>query len=61
MDVNGINFSHSRSRGWNVLFTDASVEFRKVNANTKAVYALGGFNGQYDIKGICDLAALVFE
>jgi len=61
VDVNGINFSHSRSRGWNVLFTDASVEFRKVNANTKAVYAMGGFNGQYDIKGICDLAELVFE
>lgn len=36
--------------------------FRKVNAGTKAVYALGGFNNPaYDIKGICDLATLVFE
>ena len=62
VDINGGNFSHSRSKGWNVLFTDASVEFKKVNAKTKAVYALGGFNnGQYDIKGICDLANLVFE
>ena len=62
VDINGVNFAHSRSKGWNVLFTDASVEFKKVNAQTKAVYALGGFNnGQYDIKGICDLARLVFE
>jgi prepilin-type N-terminal cleavage/methylation domain-containing protein len=63
-DVNtkSIDFAHSLSKGWNVLFTDASVEFRKVNARTKAVYALGGFNnGQYDIQGICDLARLVFE
>jgi prepilin-type N-terminal cleavage/methylation domain-containing protein/prepilin-type processing-associated H-X9-DG protein len=53
---------HSRCNGWNVLFTDGSVEFKKVSAATKAVYALGGFNnGQYDIKGICDLARLVFE
>jgi prepilin-type N-terminal cleavage/methylation domain-containing protein len=62
VDINGINFAHSRSKGWNGLFTDASVEFKKVGARTKAVYALGGFNnGQYDIKGICDLARLVFE
>lgn len=62
VDINGINFAHSRSKGWNVLFTDASVEFKKVGARTRAVYALGGFNnGQYDIKGICDLARLVFE
>ncbi len=62
VDINGINFSHSRSKGWNGVFTDASVEFRKVGARTRAVYALGGFgNGQYDIKGICDMARLVFE
>jgi len=35
---------------------------RKVSGKTKAVYALGGFNnGQYDIKGITDMARLVFE
>jgi prepilin-type N-terminal cleavage/methylation domain-containing protein len=62
VDVNGVDFSHSRSKGWNVLFTDVSVEFKKVNAQTRAVYARGGFNnGQYDIKGICDLARFVFE
>src|SRR4051812_21805267 len=62
VNINGGDFSHSLSKGWNVLFTDVSVEFKKVNAQTKAAYALGGFNnGQYDIKGICDLAKLVFE
>jgi len=63
-DVNtsGVDFAHSMSKGWNVLFSDVSVEFKKVDARTKAVYALGGFsNGQYDIKGICDLATMVFE
>jgi prepilin-type N-terminal cleavage/methylation domain-containing protein len=62
VDINGVDFAHSRSKGWNVLFTDASVEFKKVNPATKKVYALSGFrNGQYDIQGICDLARLVFE
>jgi len=62
VNINSVDFSHSRSKGWNVLFTDVSVEFRKVDARTKAVYALGGFSGgQYDIKGICDLAKMVFE
>ena len=62
VNVNGTDFSHSRSRGWNVLFTDNSIEFRKVDAKTKSVYAMGGFNnGEYDIKGICDLAKHVFE
>ena len=62
VDINGIDFAHSRSKGWNVLYTDVSVDFKKVNAATRAVYALGGFSdGQYDVKGICDLARLVFE
>jgi prepilin-type N-terminal cleavage/methylation domain-containing protein len=64
VNINGQNFAHSRSKGWNVLFTDASVEFKKVGPQTKYVYDLGGFpanNPQYDIKGICDLAKFVFE
>jgi prepilin-type N-terminal cleavage/methylation domain-containing protein len=62
VNVNGLDFSHSRSKGWNVVFSDTSVEFRRVTAQTKAVYNMGGFNnGQYDIKGICDLAKYVFE
>lgn len=62
VDVNGKDFAHSRSKGWNVLFTDNSVEFKKVNAQTKAVYKMGGFDDPtYDIKGICDLAKFAFE
>ena len=62
VNINGVDFAHSRSKGWNVLFTDNSVEFKKVNAQTKAVYAMGGFSDpQYDIKGICDLAKFAFE
>jgi prepilin-type N-terminal cleavage/methylation domain-containing protein len=62
VDVNGMNFAHSRDKGWNVIFTDNSVEFKKVSPATKQVYSLGGFSGgQYDIRGICDLARLVFE
>ncbi len=62
VDINGLNFAHSRNKGWNVLFSDNSIEFKKVNAQTKAAYALGGFaGGQYDIKGICDLSRLAFE
>ena len=59
--IDSPNFAHSRSRGWNVLFSDDSVEFKKVTPAVRAVYALGGFNGQYDIKGICDLSERVFE
>ncbi len=61
VDINGVNFAHSRSKGWNVIFMDASIEFKRVNAGTKAAYALGGFKGEHDIKGICDVARLVFE
>ena len=67
VNVNGMDFAHSRSKGWNVLFSDNSVEFRKVTAAVKGVYALGGFPApgstgpNYDIKGICDLASLVLE
>jgi hypothetical protein len=38
------------------------VDFFKVSQETKEVYDMGGFSGgQYDIKGICDLAQYVFE
>lgn len=61
VDVNGRDFAHSRSKGWNIIYTDNSVEFKKVNAATKQAYSLGGFNGQYDIRGICDISRLAFE
>ncbi|HSY17113.1 MAG TPA: DUF1559 domain-containing protein [Candidatus Acidoferrales bacterium] len=63
VNINGPDFAHSRSKGWNVLFSDNSVEFKKVTPAVKALYLSepGAFNTQYDIKGICDLAAQIFE
>lgn len=60
VNVNGPDFAHSRSKGWNVLFSDNSVEFKKVSPATKALYLAkpGAFNTQYDIEGICELAQL---
>ncbi len=56
--VNGINFAHSRSKGWNVLFSDGSVTFKNDHAAATAAYLAGGFpaGSGYDIKGINDLA-----
>jgi prepilin-type N-terminal cleavage/methylation domain-containing protein len=57
VNVNGVNFAHSRSKGWNVMFSDGSVEFRKITPAIVAAFKLGGFaDPQYDIKGICDFA-----
>ena len=67
VDVNGVNFAHSRSKGWNVIFTDNSVEFKKVTAATKQAYVLSGYTppgpnqSDYDIKLLCYLAKMVFE
>jgi len=52
----GRNFAHGRSKGWNVLFSDASVDFKKNGPATKAAWVAGGFPSQYDIKGINMLA-----
>jgi hypothetical protein len=52
----GLNFAHSRSKGWNVLFSDDSVSFNNNRAAAKAAYVAGGFPSQYDIKGIDSLA-----
>ncbi len=54
--INSANFAHSRSKGWNVLFSDDSVSFNNNQAAAKAAYVAGGFPGMYDIKGINDLA-----
>jgi len=67
VDVNGVNFAHSRSKGWNVLFSDSSIEFKKVNAATKQAYQKSGYSPpgpnqpDYDIKLLCYLAKMVFE
>ncbi len=54
--IDGINFAHSRSRGWNVLFSDDSVSFNNNRAAAKAAYVAGGFPSMYDIQGINALA-----
>jgi prepilin-type N-terminal cleavage/methylation domain-containing protein len=54
--ISGKDFAHSRSKGWNVLFSDGSVSFGKNLAAAKAAYVAGGFPSQYDIKGINQLA-----
>ena len=56
VQVNGPDFAHSRSRGWDVLFSDGSVEFKRDGPATKAAYLAGGFPSQYDIKGLNMLA-----
>jgi prepilin-type N-terminal cleavage/methylation domain-containing protein len=56
--IDGANFAHSRSKGWNVLFSDGSVEFKKNIAAAKAAWSAGGFpaGSGYDILGINMLA-----
>ena len=60
VQINGVNFAHSRSKGWNILFSDDSVIFKNDRAAAKAAYVAGGFPSQYDIKGI-DALATSFE
>jgi prepilin-type N-terminal cleavage/methylation domain-containing protein len=56
----GVNFAHSRSKGWNILFSDGSVEFRKAPPQIKLIWATGGFpTSGYDIVGICKLADML--
>ncbi len=59
IDINGINFAHSRSKGWNVLFSDASVTFVKITPEITDLWKKGEFPSQYDIQGICDFARIV--
>ena len=54
--TSGADFAHSRSKGWNVLFSDGSVSFGKNLAAAKAAYVAGGFPSAYDTKGINMLA-----
>lgn len=63
VNINSVDFAHSRSKGWNVLFTDNSVEFKKVTAKTKTIFLAnpGNFTGIHDIEGICALAKDAFE
>ena len=59
LDVNGKKFAHSRSKGWNVLFSDSSVSFCKVNAAVLASFKKYPFTGQYDIQALCHFAETI--
>lgn len=62
IDFNSPDFAHSRSKGWNGMFSDGSVEFKRATPTIRVAYLLSGFNnGQYDIKGICDPSSRVLE
>jgi len=53
------DFAHSRSKGWDVMFTDASVSFYKINKAVEDIARKGYFpNTGYDIQGICEFAKL---
>jgi prepilin-type N-terminal cleavage/methylation domain-containing protein len=58
--IEGLNFAHSRSKGWNVLFSDISVEFKKINPGIQRLFlskpAAFTRDNKYDIEGICMLA-----
>ena len=59
VNINSQDFAHSRSKGWNVLFTDASVGFYKINKAVEDIARKGYFpNTGYDIRGICEFANL---
>jgi len=58
--VTGTDFAHSRSRGWNVLYSDDSVAFFNGSAAVKQIWVNGGFRSQYDaynsgLNALCDL------
>ncbi len=49
--ISGMDFAHSRSKGWDILFSDGSVAFSRNLAAAKAAYLDGGFPSGYDTKG----------
>jgi hypothetical protein len=56
----GTDFAHSRSKGWDVLFGDGSVEFHKITPTLRLIYLNGGFHTQYDggnggLNQLCDM------
>lgn len=59
VNINSQDFAHSRSKGWNVMFTDASVGFYKINKAVEDIARRGYFpSSGYDIQGICEFAKL---
>ena len=54
--VEGKDFAHSRSKGWNVMFSDGSVSFGRNLVAAKAAWNAPSFRTQYDTLGINLLA-----
>ena len=62
--INSQNFAHARDKGWNVLFTDGSVKFHRIDNRVVNISKLGYFDTSgsgYDIKGLCEFAKLAEE
>jgi len=66
VNTENINFGHSQARGWNVLFSDNSVDFKRVDKRVSNTVAANNtafdipFGMGYDIQGI-DLLCAIFE
>jgi len=67
VNTESINFSHTQARGWNVLFSDNSVDFKRIDKRVTATVALNnlafgiGSGTGYDIQGIDLLCGNIFE
>jgi len=58
--ISGIDFAHSRSKGWNVMYSDDSVVFNNNVNGVQQIWTTGGFRSQYDggtggLNQLCDL------
>jgi len=58
--ISGVDFAHSRSKGWNVMYSDGSVVFNNNVVGVGAIKRAGGFPSQYDggnngLNQLCDL------
>jgi type II secretory pathway pseudopilin PulG len=63
VNTDAVNFGHSRSKGWNLLFSDNSVTFAHVDKRVSVTVAnsYSMFNNQDDIQGLNLLYIKVFE
>jgi prepilin-type N-terminal cleavage/methylation domain-containing protein len=56
LEINGLKFAHSRSKGWNVLFSDSSVVFSKINSRILDSFKKYPFSSMYDTQALCHFA-----
>lgn len=57
--TDSINFAHSQSKGWNVMYNDGSVNFIHVPARQMKLLWLSGWNSSSDAFFVNQLASLV--